>query len=230
MTSVLKRSPVPIEITDLKSLVRLATSRGDYTPILFSFRYKGRELAASFLSLPFLRGSLPLFTYSYMETSPPPFIAYTNLEREEILYTSKPEAGKYFTCPIIRMDELPAFTLRALQSKARGVRVPASTRLSGLDSLMRLVAAMNDETSTPPIWYFQRGTRHILAIFYMLMEYYDSYALPLLCYVVLDEPPKGPFIAYLPGETPRMEFRDNVSDARYIYGRVVPVRNFPFSL
>ena len=230
MKNVPKRSPVPIEVADLKSLVRLATSRTDYTPILLSFKYSGKELVASFLSIPFLRGSLPLLTYSFMDASPPPFIAYTNLEREEILYVSKPEAGKYVTCPVVRMDEPPGFTLRALQSRSRGIRVPASTKLSGIDSLMRLVAAMNDEASTPPIWHFQRGGHHMLAIFYMLMEYYDSMALPLLCYVVLDEPPRAPFIAYMPGESPKLEFRNNVSDARYLYGRIVPVRSFPFSL
>ncbi|MEM1945272.1 MAG: hypothetical protein QXX57_06000 [Nitrososphaerota archaeon] len=224
------RSPVPLEVVDLKSLVRLATSRTDYPPVMMSFRYGGRELISFFLSIPFLRGSLPLFAYTTVGASPPQFLAYTNLEREEVLPVSRPEAGKYFTCPVVRLDEPPPLMLRALRRGSKALPIPVSTKLTGLDSLMRLVAAMNDDISTPPIWHFQRGGRNILAVFYMLMEYFDSMALPILCYIVSHSPVSAPFLAYMPGESPKIEFREHVSDARYIYGRVIPVRNFPFKL
>ncbi|GBC68562.1 hypothetical protein HRbin01_00245 [archaeon HR01] len=229
MKKILK-APIPLRLEGLDSLVRLATSRSDVVPVLMSFKHDGKDLLAFFFSIPFLRGSLPIFAYTELDTHPPPFIAYTCLEREDILYVSEPMSGKYVTCPVVQLEEPPELAVNTLRLKRRGVPVPVSVRLAGLDSMMRLVAAMNDEASTPPIWHFKSSGQEYLAVFYMLMEYFDSVALPMLCYVVLDRPPAYSFLAYIPSENHAVEFRPHVSDLRHFYGRIIHVKDMPFKL
>ncbi|MEM4329045.1 MAG: hypothetical protein QXI50_05220, partial [Candidatus Caldarchaeum sp.] len=75
------------------------------------------------------------------------------------------------------------------------------------------------------------GGQYLAGVIYPLFEYYDSAALPLVYFTELEAKPAAPFIAYKPvSGGGSVHFTDSVSDARYVYGRLVFVESFPFRL
>ena len=228
-----EKPPVAVEVEDLLSLARLATTRSDYPPLLWWFPLRGKHVIAHMTSIPFWKGNIPILAYVWYEDQPPPYIAYTNLEKEEVKLTTTPEAGKYINCVVVEIEETPHFVAEAVRqrSSVSHDEKPIMVRARSLASLMRLVATMSDSTSTPPIWHLAQREKHLLGILYPFFDYYNSTTLPLFFYMELRDKPAGPYIRYLPSDAgEELDFASSVTDLKYVYGRVVSVKNLPFRI
>lgn len=226
----MERPPIAVEVLDVASLARLATSRSDYIPSFWSSFIGSRRILYHFYPLPFWSGSIPVLAYVWYEDPTAPYLAYTNLGREEAKFTKSPESGRYVNGVVIEVDETPRFVKQAIKSTGRRrLERPVVSRVVGLSSLMRVVAAMTDGTATPPIWCSGDGS--IAGIIYPILDYYDSTALPIFLYTTEmknNKEMKG-YVKYLSSdEGEETGFTDNVSDTRYVYGRLIYVRELPF--
>jgi len=232
MAKTERKTPVPLAVEDLASFARIVASRADFIPPVLVFELGGRHVLAYMMTMPFGKLSLPLLTYYQLEMSPKPYLVYTPLERETVYLSETPETGRFVSFPIIEVDPPPKFIEGALETKRpRKISGLESVKVRNLDSLLRLVSVMIDESSNPPLWCFPQNQRYILGILYPIYEYYDSTALPVLYYVELNSKPTTPFIGYMPAlGGSRIVYTHSISDARYVYGRVVYVKSFPFRL
>ncbi len=226
-----EKLPVAVEVLDIASLARLATSRTDYIPSFWWSSIGRRNVLYYFYSIPFWSGNIPILAYTWCEDAPEPYLAYTNLGHEEAKFTKTPESGKYVNGVVIEVNEVPRFVKQAIKSAGKQkLEKPVASRVVGLSSLLRLVAAMTDSTATPPIWC--NGGDGVAGILYPILDYYDSTALPIFLYTsgLQNKEMKG-YVRYISSdEGEEVEFTDNVSDTRYVYGRLIYVREFPFKL
>ena len=224
-----ERLPIAVEVLDVASLARLATSRSDYIPSFWCSSVGKRYVLYHFYSLPFWNGSIPILAYVWCDEAPAPYLVYTNLGHEEARFTKTPESGKYVNGVVIEVEETPRFVSLAIKSTGKQeLGKPVVSKVVNLFSLMRLVAAMTDSTATPPIWYNEKN--RIAGILYPILDYYDSTALPIFLYVTnLENKEMKGYVKYLSSDDgEELEFTDNVSDTRYIYGRLIYVRRLPF--
>ncbi|MEM2237503.1 MAG: hypothetical protein QXR26_02080 [Candidatus Caldarchaeum sp.] len=226
------RTPVPLKVEDTASLARLVASRADYIPPLLEFSVNGRHILSHLMSIPFGKYSLPILVYAELTNAPKPYLVYTPLEREEARFSDIPETGRYVSFPVIEIEPTPDIIEMALseplKKKIRGLK---SVHVKTLGSLMRLVSAIVDEASSPPLWCFKLDGGYVVGVIYPVYEYYDSAALPLVYYTELDSKPPAPFIAYRPvvgGH--KIQYSDSLSDSRFVYGRIIFVETFPFKL
>jgi len=231
MKTASKRSPVPVEVEDLASLARLVSTRADYIAPLMAYPNGDKYLISHIFSIPFGRYSIPLLLYTALKEPPKAYLVYTPLEHEETWFSNSPETGRFISFPVVEAHPAPDFIGKALSLPLRRIRGLVSVPLKNMESLMRLVSALTDEASSPPIWCFANKGRYLAGVFYPVFEYYDSAALPILYYVELDRKPTTPFAGYRPTSAGGVvEYTYSVSDARYVYGRIVYVKFFPFQI
>ncbi|MEM1956137.1 MAG: hypothetical protein QXN44_05310 [Candidatus Caldarchaeum sp.] len=226
------KAPVPLKVEDLPSLVRVVASRADYIPPLHYFKIGSKHVLAHLFTLPFRKYSIPLLVYVETAARPLQYVVYTPLEHEMARFSEIPETGRFVSFPVVEVEPVPELVRKALTATAaRKIPGLESVHVKSLDSLMRLVSAMTDEASNPPLWCFKKGGQYLAGVIYPLFEYYDSAALPLVYFTELEAKPAAPFIAYKPvSGGGSVHFTDSVSDARYVYGRLVFVESFPFRL
>ncbi|MCS6769363.1 MAG: hypothetical protein NZ570_02880 [Candidatus Caldarchaeum sp.] len=226
------KAPVPLKVEDISSLMRLMASRADFYPPIHYFRVGQRNVLAHIFTIPFRKYSIPLLVYAETEKPPRPYVVYTPLEHEESRFSDIPETGRYVSFPVVEVEPIPELVKSSLTtSTERKISGLESVHVKSLDSLMRLVSAMVDEASSPPLWCFRKDGHYVVGVIYPLFEYYDSAALPLVYYTELESKPPAPFIAYraVPGSA-SITYTNSVSDARYVYGRLIFVERFPFKL
>ena len=224
-----EKPPIAVELLDVTSLARLATSRTDYIPSFWWAPVGRRNVLYHLYSIPFWNGSIPILAYVWYEGEPAPYLVYTNLGHEEARFTKTPESGKYVNGVVIEVEETPSFVKSAIKVAGKQSALnPVTSKVSSLSSLMRLVAAMTDSTATPPIWCEEKS--RIAGILYPILDYYDSTALPVFLYVTgfENKEMKG-YLRYLSSDEGEVvEFTDNVSDTRYTYGRLIYAKSIPF--
>lgn len=181
--------------------------------------------------MPFGKISLPMLFYVELDEKPSKYIVYTPLEKEEIKFSDVPETGRFVSYPILEAEELPEIFKSAIEGTPRrrisGLEV---VRVKDVESIMRLVSAMTDEAFSPPLWCYRTDQGYGISLFYPVYEYYDSAALPLVYYTTMPRKPPAPFIAYSPSEKEKVVFTNSVSDARFVYGRIVFVEKFPLEV
>lgn len=225
------KPPLAIEVLDLLNLARLTMSMADIQPLLWLFKHKDSMILGSLLSIPYWRGGLPILAYARVseELRSACYLAYTSMEREEILLTRSADNNRYTYGPIIEVERPPRPFIEALSSR-RAMRpklIPAKAR--SISSIMRALVTLSDEAYSPPIWHYEAGDgRHILGLITPLYDYYDADALPIFLYAELREKP-GPFIRYLALDGDEIiEYSASISTPKYFYGRVVTVKQMPF--
>ncbi|MCS7132328.1 MAG: hypothetical protein N3F65_01865 [Nitrososphaeria archaeon] len=224
-----KRPPLALEVVDLLNLARLAMSRADVQPLFWAFEYRGKRVLGNLFSIPYWRGSLPIFAYTGIEGELGGYVAYTSIEVEKVFFTSNSSNTRYAYGPVVELEEPPKIITRALSSK-RGLREkPISIKAKNLSSLIRVLMIMSDDVASPPLWHCEsEAGKHILGVITPFYDYYEANALPVFFYIESNEPP-APFIKYRPlngGE--ELLYADSASDMKYFYGRVVTVKNIPF--
>jgi hypothetical protein len=232
MKSTSRRSPVPVEVEDLASLARLVSTRADYIAPLLAYLNEDKHIISHTFSIPFGRYSIPLLLYMELKEPPKAYLVYTPLEHEETWFSHTPESGRYISFPVVEAFPAPDIIEKALTMPPRRKIVGlVSVRLKNMESLMRMVSALTDEASSPPLWCFANRGKYVAGIFYPVFEYYDSAALPILYYVELDKKPTAPFTGYRPTTSGGVvEYTYSISDARYVYGRIVYLKSFPFQI
>ena len=226
----LRKPPIALETLDLLNLARLAMSRVDLQPLFWSFTYRGRRVLGHLSSIPYWRGNLPIFAYTYLDEEPKGYVAYTSLGVEKAFFTKSSDDTRYLYGPIVEIEKAPELISRALSS-GKGLREkPIPVKAKNLESLLRVLTIMSDNVVSPPLWHYKAGGRkHILGVIAPFYDYYEANALPIFFYIESDEKPPSPFIKYQAiGEREEVLYADSISDMRYFYGRVVSVRNIPF--
>ena len=225
-----RKPPIAVEVLDLKNLARLAISRSDVQPLFWSFTYRGRTVLGHLSSIPYWRGNLPIFAYTFIDEEPKSYVAYTSLEREEAFFTNSADDTKYLYGPIMKTAEAPELLVKALSRKRVLREKPVAVKALDIGSLVKVLMMMSDGTVSPPILHYQKSKKnHILGLIAPFFDYYEANALPIFFYLEISEPPPAPFIKYYSGRGgEELLYAEYVSDMRYFYGRIVTVRNIPF--
>ncbi len=197
-------------------------------PHLIAFQHLQQTVVAYLQTMPLGKVSIPMLFHTVVQELVKKYVVYTALEKEETRLSDHPETGRYVSYPIIHVDPPPRIMEKAITSKpGRKLRGIEKIRVKGLDSIMRLVSAMTDESFSPPVWCYRSKNGYSLSVLYPVYEYYDSIALPFLYYIEIAQKPPAPFIAYSPTlERESIRYTDSVSDTRYFYGRLVFLENF----
>ncbi|MCD6312275.1 MAG: hypothetical protein J7L79_00495, partial [Thaumarchaeota archaeon] len=160
-----ERPPLAIEVQDLTNLVRLATSRVDVRPLFWFFKHRGRSILGSLMSIPYWRGSLPIFAYTRTpeELEVKGYVGYTNLEEENVFFAESADNTRYVYGPIVEVEAPPKLLLKALSARGRLRVKPIPVRAKSLFSLLRILLIMSDNTSSPPIWHYEvNEEKHVL--------------------------------------------------------------------
>lgn len=225
-----RKPPIAVEVVDLKNLARLAMSRTDIQPLFWSFEYKGKLVLGHLSSIPYWRGNLPIFAYTYLDKEPKGYVAYTNLEREAAFFTDSSDDTRYFYGPVVETDEEPELIAKALSGRRSLREKPLTVKAKDIASLVRVLMMMSDNTVSPPIWHYVKGKKkHILGLIAPFFDYYEANALPVFFYVESEEQPPSPFIKYHAAQgREEILYADYISDMKYFYGRIVTVYNIPF--
>ncbi|MCD6235783.1 MAG: hypothetical protein J7J94_02160 [Thaumarchaeota archaeon] len=225
------KPPIAIEVQDLLNLSRLAMSRADVRPLFWEFPYRRKRIIGSLVSVPYWRGSLPIFAYAKLKRDeiPKGYVGYTNIGFEKVILTESPDDTRYFYGPVVEMDDPPKFLGKALSAKSGLREKPVTVRARSLESLVRVSMIMSDNVSSPPLWHYRLGrSRHILGLLTPFYDYYEANALPVFFYVETTREP-GPFIKYQASDgKEELSYAANVSDMKYFYCRVVTVKEMPF--
>ncbi|MCF8885464.1 MAG: hypothetical protein QXK95_00440 [Nitrososphaerota archaeon] len=225
----LKKPPVAIQVADLINLARLGMSRTDTQPLFWTFIRRGRRILGHLSSIPYWRGNLPIFAYTYLDEEPGGYIAYTSLGREEAFFTSSSDDTKYFYGPVIETVHEPELLTKALNKRVQLVEKPLAVKVRDLNSLMRICVMMSDATVSPPLWHYATQSKHIIGVLAPFFDYYEANALPVFFYVEEDSAPPNPFIRYLASNgKEEISFTQYISDMKYFYVRIVTVKNLPF--
>ena len=226
-----ERPPIAIEVHDLTNLARLATSRVDVQPLFWSFKHRGQSILGSLISIPYWRGSLPIFAHirSPRDLEVKGYIGYTNLGVEKAFFAESADDTRYVYGPVIEVEAPPKLLTRALTSRSMLRVKPISVRAKNLSSLLRVLLIMSDNASSPPIWHHEASEgKHVLGVVAPFYDYYDANALPVFFYVEVDEAP-APFIKYQAvGGKEILGYAQSISDMKHFYGRVITVKNLPF--
>jgi len=225
-----RKPPVAVEVADLKNLARLAMSRADVQPLFWSFKHKGKIVLGHLSSIPYWRGNLPIFAYTYLREKPKGYVAYTNLDKEAAFFTDSSDDTRYFYGPVVETDDEPELIAKALSGRRVLREKPLTIRAKDVGSLIRVLMMLSDSTVSPPIWHYSGGrNKHILGLIAPFFDYYEANALPVFFYVESRERPPSPFIKYhASGGREEILYADHVSDMKYFYGRIVTVYNIPF--
>lgn len=226
-----ERPPIAMEVQDLTNLARLATSRVDAQPLFWFFKHRGRSILGSLMSIPYWRGSLPIFAYmrSSGELEVKGYLGYTNLGTEKAFFAESADDTRYVYGPIVEVESPPKFIVKALTSGCKLRDKPIQVRARNLPSLLRMLLIMSDNTSSPPIWHYEvNEKKHILGVITPFYDYYDANALPVFFYVEVREKP-APFIKYQAmGGKEAIGYAQSISDMKHFYGRVITVKQLPF--
>lgn len=223
------RPPIAVEIADLLNLSRLAMGRSDYHPLLWAFKKGGKMILGYLSSIPYWKGNLPIFAYTYMKEKPKGYLAYTSLGQETAFFTDNSEDTRYSYAAVVETLEEPRLISDAFKAGNKLFKKPVMVRASDLKSLMRVLIIMSDDASSPPIWHFGSEGTHILGIITPFFDYYEANALPVFFYIEVEEKPPTSFIRY--SSTSRGEeisFVSHVDQLKYFYGRIVTVNSMPF--
>ncbi|MCL7383126.1 MAG: hypothetical protein LZ174_02370 [Thaumarchaeota archaeon] len=225
----LRKPPVAIQVVDLINLARLAMSRTDVQPLYWTFIRNGKRMIGHLSSIPYWRGNLPIFAYTYIDEEPKGYVAYTNIGKEEVFFTSSSDDTKYAYGPVIETESEPELITKALNRKKQLAEKPLTIKTKDLTSLMRVLVMMSDASVSPPLWHFFKDGKHILGLIVPFFDYYEANALPVFFYFESLEPPATPFIKYLASNSrEEVSYTSYVSDMKYFYGRIVTVNNMPF--
>ena len=226
-----ERPPIAIEVQDLTNLARLATSRVDVQPLFWFFKHRGRSILGSLISIPYWRGSLPIFAYirSSRELEVKGYIGYTNLGAEKTFFAESADDTRYVYGPVVEVEVPPKLLTKALTSRGMLRVKPIPVRAKNLSSLLRILLIMSDNTSSPPIWHYEvNEEKHVLGVVAPFYDYYDANALPVFFYVEVNERP-APFIKYQAiGGKEVLGYAQSISDMKHFYGRVITVKHLPF--
>lgn len=225
----LRKPPIAIQVVDLVNLARLATSRTDIQPLFWTFNRDGKRIIGHLSSVPYWRGNLPIFAYTYLDQEPKGYVAYTNIGKEEVFFTHSSDDAKYAYGPVVETDDEPELISKALSKKRQLTERPLIIRTKDLTSLIRVLVMMSDASVSPPLWHYLLGEKHILGLMVPFFDYYEANALPVFFYFESPEPPETPFIKYLASRSrEEISYTPYVSDMKYFYGRIVTVNNMPF--
>jgi len=226
-----KRPPLSIEVLDLVNLARLAMSRVDVQPLFWAFRYRGSQILGSLLSIPYWRGSLPIFAYIKLRPGEElrGYIGYTNIGFEKAFFTESSDDTRYIYGPVVEIEDPPAILAKSLSSRTGLREKPIAVKARNLASLIRVLMIMSDNMASPPIWHYMVSSkRHILGLMAPFYDYYEANALPVFFYVESELRPT-PFIKYQAANgREELYFADSISDMKYFYGRIVTVKEIPF--
>jgi len=225
-----RKPPIPVEVVDLRNLARLAMSRSDVQPLFWSFEHKGKVVLGHLSSIPYWRGNLPIFAYTFIEDEPGSYVAYTALDKEDAFFTNSTDDTRYLYGPIMKTAEEPELLVKALSRRRVLREKPVAVKARDIGSLVRVLMMMSDNTVSPPILHCKRsGEKHILGLIAPFFDYYEANALPVFFYLESREPPPAPFIKYYAGEgREEILYAEYISDMRYFYGRIVTVKSIPF--
>lgn len=229
VVEVSKKPPLALEVVDLLNLARLAMSRADAQPLFWAFEYRGKRILGNLFSIPYWRGSLPIFAYTGIEGELEGYVAYTSIDAEKAFFTSNSSNAKYVYGPVIELEEPPKIIAMALSSRGGLREKPIAVKAKSLSSLIRVLMIMSNDVVSPPIWHCVVGPeKHILGVIAPFYDYYEANALPIFFYIESGEPP-APFIKYRASDDgEELLYAESVSDMKYFYGRVVTVKNIPF--
>jgi len=226
-----RRPPLALEVLDLVNLARLAMSRADVQPLFWAFKYRGSEILGSLISIPYWRGSLPIFAYIKLKRGEKlkGYVAYTSIGIEKAFFTESSDDTRYVYGPIVEIENPPRILAKALSSRKGLKEKPITVKARNLSSLIRVLMIMSDNMVSPPIWHYKVSSKkHILGLIAPFYDYYEANALPVFFYVESNQKP-APFIKYqATNGREELLFADSVSDMKYFYGRVVTVKEIPF--
>lgn len=224
-----RRPPVAIHVVDLLNLARLAMSRTDVQPLFWSFYHQDNRILGHLSSIPYWRGNLPIFAYTYIDKEPRGYVAYTNLDRETAFFTDSSDDTRYFYGPVVETEDEPDLIAKALTAKRSLKEKPLAIKAKDINSLIRVLMMMSDSTVSPPIWHYSAGKKHILGLIAPFFDYYEANALPVFFYIESHEAPLSPFIKYQAASgREEISYAKYISDMKYFYGRIVTVNNIPF--
>lgn len=226
-----EKPPIAIEVQDLTNLARLATSRVDVQPLFWFFNYRGQSILGSLMSIPYWRGSIPIFAYirSRRELEVKGYIGYTSMGEEKALFADSADDTRYVYGPVVEVEPPPRILIKAFSAGSKPRIKLVSVRAKNLSSLLRILLIMSDNASSPPIWHYELSEkRHLLGVIAPFYDYYDANALPVFFYVEVEEKP-APFIKYqAAGGKEVLGYAQGVSGMQYYYGRVITVKQLPF--
>jgi len=226
-----RKPPLALEVLDLLNLARLAMSRADAQPLFWAFKHRGKEVLGSLISIPYWRGSLPIFAYIRLKIGEElkGYVGYTSIGVEKAFFTESSDDTRYVYGPVVEIDDPPRILAKALSSKRGLKEKPVAVKARNLSSLIRVLMIMSDNLISPPIWHYKMSPKkHILGLMAPFYDYYEANALPVFFYIESDRKP-APFIKYqaMNGRE-ELYFAESVSDMKYFYGRVVTVKEIPF--
>ncbi|MEN2974103.1 MAG: hypothetical protein ABDH32_00825 [Candidatus Caldarchaeales archaeon] len=223
------KPPIAIQVADLINLARLGMSRTDIQPLFWAFPIGERKIIGHLSSIPYWRGNLPIFAYTYLDEEPKGYVAYTSLGKEEAFFTTSPDDTRYFYGPVVETEEEPELIARAISRRRQLMEKPLMIKARDLNSLMRVLVMISDASVSPPVWHHGKENDHILGIIVPFFDYYEANALPVFFYIESREPPKYPFIRYLSSNSvEEISFTQYITDMKYFYGRIVTVVSMPF--
>jgi len=226
------KPPVPLRVADLTNLARLTITRSDSQALLWMFRENGEWVLGSLFSIPYWRGSLPVFSYIRLPgaTESKPYLAYNNIGSEEAFLADSNDDPKYLYGAVIEASSPPHLLGKAIQRRRipRWIE-PIYTKAKDVNALMRLLLIMSDNMGTPPIWSFRTADdKHILGVLAPFFDYYEANALPVFIYVEMDGVPEGGFIRYITTNGKEESgFTDCIGDMKYFYARVIALLEEP---
>ncbi|MHA1713762.1 MAG: hypothetical protein ACTSW4_06980 [Candidatus Ranarchaeia archaeon] len=99
--------------------------------------------------------------------------------------------------------------------------------IESLPDILRLVLTWASHQRSINLFYFKKGSRHILGAWQVVPAYFSLRGLPFFAYVNLDKKPEGSFIRYRLEPHEEWSWCDDASDRKYQYIPVVQIRKVP---
>lgn len=105
------------------------------------------------------------------------------------------------------------------------VKPPMPVEVKDLQNFARLALALTDGSQL--VWHLRFDNKNVIALFTAYM--YWNGDLPILAYVVIDDVPAKPFLAYKSDSAKGEEwlFCDDADDTRYKYASLIEVKDAP---
>ncbi|MCS7125666.1 MAG: hypothetical protein NZ929_01975 [Aigarchaeota archaeon] len=224
----IRKPPIAIQVVDLINLARLGMSRTDVQPLFWAFPIRDKKIIGHLSSIPYWRGNLPIFAYTYLDEEPRGYVAYTSLGKEEAFFTTSSDDTRYFYGPVVETEEEPELIAKAIRRRRQLMEKPLMIKAKDLNSLMRVLVMVSDASVSPPLWHYVKDNKHILGIIVPFFDYYEANALPVFFYIESKESPKYPFIRYLSSNSvEEVSYTQYISDMKYFYGKIVTVVSMP---
>ncbi|MCS7117894.1 MAG: hypothetical protein NZ957_03810 [Thaumarchaeota archaeon] len=226
------KPPVTMRVVDLLNLARLALFSPETQTLFWRIESSEGPVIGTLFSVPYWKNSLPFFFYARTqdELGRGSYVAYRNIDREELKLSDSNDDPKYLYAPIVDVTEPPRMLVEALEgSKSPPLDLPVLTRVTNLPSLMRLLMVASYDSHQPPILNFEANGSCVYGFLLPFYDYYEANALPVFAYVEHPRPPEAGFLRYIASdEGERTEFTEHVSDMKFFYGRVVTLTEPPF--